>query len=83
MVMVYDFTFFVLGRLAHQWLKYFFSNFEVKIRALVVLYVWTLGLKGYFDQMIFTTLGPPKTAGSLRDSQPLPWIVSYSIILSF
>ena len=28
--------------LTHQWLKYFFLNFEVKIEVLVALYVWTL-----------------------------------------
>jgi hypothetical protein len=34
----------------------FFFNFEAKIGALVALYVWTLGLKGFFDKMMFTTL---------------------------
>jgi hypothetical protein len=54
----------------------FFSNFEAKIGALVALYVWTLGLKGFFDKMMFTAPRPPKTARRLRDSQPLPRIVS-------
>jgi hypothetical protein len=31
---------------------FFLSNFEAKIGALVALYVWTLGLKGFFDIMI-------------------------------
>jgi hypothetical protein len=56
--------------------NFFSSNFEAKIVALVALYVWTLGLKGFFDKMMFTTLRPPKTACRLRDSQPLPRIVS-------
>jgi len=30
--------------LYHQWLKFFFLNFEVKIGALVALYVWTIWL---------------------------------------
>jgi hypothetical protein len=32
----------------------FFPNFEAKIGALVALYVWTLGLQGFFDNMMFT-----------------------------
>jgi hypothetical protein len=35
---------------------FFSSNFEAQIGALVALYVWTLGLKGFFDKMMFTTL---------------------------
>jgi hypothetical protein len=54
----------------------FFLNFEAKVGALVALYVWTLGLKGFFDKMMFTTLRHHKTARRLRDSQPLPQIVS-------
>ena len=61
--------------LTHQWLPFLFLNFEVKIGALVALYVWTIGLEGFFDSMIFTTLRPPETARSLRVSQPLPPIV--------
>ncbi len=56
--------------------NFFSSNFEAKISALVALYVWSIGLKGFPDNVMFTTLRPPKTARSLRDSQPLPRIVS-------
>ncbi len=56
--------------------NFFFLHFEAKIGALVALYVWTLGLEGFFDIMMFTTLRPPKTARRLRDLQPLPRIVS-------
>ena len=66
----------IRGLTHDQWLKFLFLNVVVKIGVLVALYVWTIGLEGFFDTMIFTTLRPPEFAHSLRDLQPLPPIVS-------